>query len=50
MVTSASPLLLDRCDEVAFLRGRRVVATGSHRDLLTRHPGYRDTVTRGEDR
>ena len=50
VVTSASPLLLDRCDQVAFLVSGRVVATGSHRDLLTRHPGYRDTVTRGEDR
>ena len=48
VVTSASPLLLDRCDEVAFLIGGRVVATGTHRDLLARHRGYRETVTRGE--
>jgi ABC-type multidrug transport system fused ATPase/permease subunit len=49
VVTSTSPLLLDQCDEVAFLVAGRVVATGTHRDLLARHPGYRETVTRGED-
>ena len=38
VVTSASPLLLDRCDEVAFLVSGRVVATGRHRDLLASHP------------
>jgi ABC-type multidrug transport system fused ATPase/permease subunit len=48
VVTTASPLLLDRCDEVAFLVAGRVVATGTHRELLGRHPGYRETVTRGE--
>jgi ABC-type multidrug transport system fused ATPase/permease subunit len=48
VVTSASPLLLDQCDEVAFLVAGRVVATGTHRDLLARHPDYRETVTRGE--
>ena len=41
-MTSASPLLLDRCDEVAFLSRGRVVATGTHRDLLASHPGYRE--------
>jgi ABC-type multidrug transport system fused ATPase/permease subunit len=50
VVTSASPLLLDQCDEVAFLVAGRVVATGTHRELLARHPGYRETVTRGEER
>ncbi len=49
VVTTASPLVLDRCDEVAFMVSGRVVATGSHRDLLATHPGYRETVTRGED-
>jgi ABC-type multidrug transport system fused ATPase/permease subunit len=49
VVTSASPLVLDRCDEVAFLVSGRVVATGTHRDLLATHPGYRETVIRGED-
>jgi ABC-type multidrug transport system fused ATPase/permease subunit len=49
VVTSASPLLLDRCDEVAFLEDGRVAATGTHRELLRSHPAYRETVTRGED-
>ncbi len=49
VVTTASPLVLDRCDQVAFLVSGRVVATGSHRDLLATHPGYRETVTRGEE-
>jgi ABC-type multidrug transport system fused ATPase/permease subunit len=49
VVTTASPLLLDRCDEVALLVAGRVVVTGTHRELLASHPGYRETVTRGDD-
>jgi ABC-type multidrug transport system fused ATPase/permease subunit len=49
VVTTASPLLLDQCDEVAFVADGRVVATGTHRELLADHPAYRETVTRGED-
>ncbi len=49
VVMTGSPLLLDRVDEVAFLSGGRVVATGAHRDLLDTVPAYRWTVTRGED-
>jgi len=49
VVTTSSALLLDRVDEVAFLRGGRVVATGTHRQLLDTDPAYRDLVTRGED-
>ncbi len=48
-MTSASPLLLDRCDVVAYVEGGRVVATGTHHELMRSHDGYRDTVTRGED-
>lgn len=47
VVTTASPLLLDRCDDVAFVLAGRVVARGTHRHLLASHPGYRETVTRG---
>ena len=46
MVTSSSPLVLDAVDEVAFLRGGRVVAVGTHADLLDREPAYRAVVTR----
>jgi len=49
VVVTASPLLLDRCDEVAFLVDGVVVDRGSHRELLAENPGYRRTVTRGED-
>jgi ABC-type multidrug transport system fused ATPase/permease subunit len=49
VVTSASPLLLARCDFVAFVRDGRVVATGTHRSLLADNADYRDTVTRGEE-
>jgi ABC-type multidrug transport system fused ATPase/permease subunit len=49
VVTSASPLLLNHCDEVVFVRNGVVEARGTHRDLLSEHPAYRDTVTRGED-
>jgi ABC-type multidrug transport system fused ATPase/permease subunit len=48
-VTSASPLLLNHCDEVVFVRNGVVEARGTHRDLLTDHSAYCDTVTRGEE-
>jgi ABC-type transport system involved in cytochrome bd biosynthesis fused ATPase/permease subunit len=46
VVTTSSPLMLDAVDEVAFLRGGRIVATGRHADLLETDPGYRAVVTR----
>jgi ABC-type multidrug transport system fused ATPase/permease subunit len=46
VVTSTSPLMLDAVDEVAFLRGGRIVATGRHGDLLDTDPVYRAVVTR----
>ncbi len=46
VVTTSSPLLLAAVDEVAYLRGGRVVATGSHHDLLERVPEYRAVVVR----
>jgi ABC-type multidrug transport system fused ATPase/permease subunit len=49
VVVTTSPLMLDRADRVAYVRGGRVLAVGSHRDLLHESPEYRDTVTRGED-
>jgi ABC-type multidrug transport system fused ATPase/permease subunit len=49
VVTSTSPLLLNRCDDVVFVRNGVVEARGTHRDLLSEHPAYRDTVTRGEE-
>ena len=49
VVTSSSPLVLDAVDEVAFLRGGRVVAVGTHADLLEGDPAYRALVTREVD-
>ena len=46
VVTTSSPLVLDAVDEVAFLEDGRIVATGTHADLLREHAGYRATVTR----
>jgi hypothetical protein len=50
VVTTTSPLLLDRCDDVAFVAAGRVVARGSHRHLLDTDAGYRAAVTRGMGR
>ncbi len=49
VVVSTSPLVLDQADRVAFVQGGRVVAVGSHRELLGSRADYRETVTRGED-
>lgn len=46
VVTSSSPLVLAAVDEVAFLVDGRVVATGTHAELLERLPDYRRVVTR----
>ncbi|MGI8434099.1 MAG: ABC transporter ATP-binding protein [Nocardioidaceae bacterium] len=48
VITTASPLLLDHVDEVALLERGRVVAVGTHRQLL-QDPRYRRVVARGED-
>ncbi|MFE7616940.1 ABC transporter transmembrane domain-containing protein [Streptomyces sp. NPDC057496] len=47
LVTSTSPLLLDRADTVHYLVDGVVAATGSHRKLLDTQPGYRALVARG---
>ena len=49
VVCTTSPLLLDRADKVALVAGGRVVAEGTHRDLLETEPRYRAVVTRGEE-
>ena len=46
VVTSSSPLMLDAVDEVALLVDGRIVATGSHAELLESSPEYRYVVTR----
>ncbi|MEU8698368.1 ABC transporter ATP-binding protein [Streptomyces sp. NPDC048680] len=49
VVTSTSPLLLDRADTVYYLVDGSVAAVGSHRELLDGLPGYRRLVSRGTD-
>jgi ABC-type multidrug transport system fused ATPase/permease subunit len=49
VVCTTSPLLLDRADTVALVVDGRVVAQGTHRELLDTEPRYRAVVTRGEE-
>jgi ABC-type multidrug transport system fused ATPase/permease subunit len=46
---TTSPLVLDHADMVAFVSEGRVVATGTHGELLGAQPGYVALVTRGEE-
>ena len=48
VVTTTSPLVLDRADVVVFLDDGRVAAQGRHHDLLREVPSYRAHVTRAE--
>jgi ABC-type multidrug transport system fused ATPase/permease subunit len=49
VVCTTSPLLLDRADRVALVVDGRVVAEGSHHQLMHTEPRYRAVVTRGEE-
>ena len=49
VVTTTSPLLLDRADQVVLLVDGRVHAVGRHHDLLREVPDYRSVVTRDVD-
>ncbi|GIF99424.1 ABC transporter [Catellatospora citrea] len=46
VVLATSPLLLDRTDLVAYVRGGQVAAVGTHDELLATEPGYRALVAR----
>lgn len=46
VVTTVSPLWLRHADRVVLLEGGRVVAEGTHEDLLRDEPGYRAVVVR----
>jgi ABC-type multidrug transport system fused ATPase/permease subunit len=49
VVLTTSPLLLAGADTVALVSGGRVVARGTHADLLDREPRYRALVSRDTD-
>ncbi|PVE08504.1 ABC transporter transmembrane domain-containing protein, partial [Streptomyces scopuliridis] len=49
LVTTTSPLMLERADTVHYLVGGRVAATGSHRELIRDRAGYRALVSRGAE-
>ncbi|MES5817152.1 ABC transporter ATP-binding protein [Streptomyces sp. RG80] len=46
VITTTSPLMLDRMDTVVYLVDGKVAATGTHRRLLADDPGYRALVAR----
>ncbi|MEV0240266.1 ABC transporter ATP-binding protein [Streptomyces sp. NPDC050674] len=46
VVTTTSPLVLDRTDTVHYLKDGKVEASGTHRELLVTTPGYRALVAR----
>jgi ABC-type bacteriocin/lantibiotic exporter with double-glycine peptidase domain len=49
VVTTTSPLVLDRADTVHYLVDGKVAASGRHRRLLADEPGYRALVARDAD-
>ncbi|MFN2469713.1 MAG: ABC transporter transmembrane domain-containing protein [Gaiellaceae bacterium] len=49
VIVTTSPLILDQGDRVVYLEGGRVVAQGTHRELLRSRADYCETVTRGEN-
>lgn len=49
VIVTASPLLLDRADEVLVVEDGVVTTRGTHRDLVHNHPAYRRIVLRGEE-
>ncbi|MEQ4716831.1 ABC transporter ATP-binding protein [Nonomuraea sp. B19D2] len=48
LVCTTSPLVLDRTDHVVYVEDGRVLAEGTHRQLLDDSPEYAATVTREE--
>ncbi|GAA3093897.1 ABC-type multidrug transport system fused ATPase/permease subunit [Kribbella aluminosa] len=49
VITTTSPLVLDRADEVILLVDGKLSAAGTHADLLRSNPYYRDLVARTAD-
>jgi ABC-type multidrug transport system fused ATPase/permease subunit len=49
VITTMSPLVLDRADEVIVLAGGKASSVGRHTDLLRRDCAYRELVSRAQD-
>ncbi|QDP94960.1 ABC transporter ATP-binding protein [Microlunatus elymi] len=49
VVMTVSPLLLHYADQVALMENGRIVATGTHHELIGSEPRYRRVVARGMD-
>jgi ABC-type multidrug transport system fused ATPase/permease subunit len=49
VVVTTSPLMLGRADTIAFLHEGRIVATGTHAELVEDHGAYRALVHRDTD-
>ncbi|MCL2317053.1 MAG: ABC transporter ATP-binding protein/permease [Actinomycetia bacterium] len=49
ILTTVSPLWLRHADRVVLLEDGRVVAAGTHAELMASDPAYRAVVVRGED-
>ncbi|MER7835025.1 ABC transporter ATP-binding protein [Streptomyces sp. NPDC096040] len=49
LLTTTSPLMLARADEVIYLVDGKVAATGTHEGLLEDEPGYRALVARDSE-
>ncbi|MEU4424994.1 ABC transporter ATP-binding protein [Actinoplanes sp. NPDC024001] len=48
VICTSSPLMLNRVDRVCYVESGRMVATGTHRDLLRTQPRYARMVLREE--
>jgi ABC-type multidrug transport system fused ATPase/permease subunit len=46
VVMTTSPLLMESADEVLVIEGGKVVAAGSHRQLMAGEPRYRELLER----
>jgi ABC-type multidrug transport system fused ATPase/permease subunit len=49
VITTSSPLVLDRADEVVVLVDGKTSSVGTHAELLRTDSYYRELVSRGQD-
>lgn len=49
VIATTSPLVLDHADRVSYVEDGKVIAVGTHRELMAGDPRYRRAVTREEE-